>query len=430
MVRFFLMLAFMVWSSGVCAQTVEPDDLKLELSFEDRSGPLYTGEMVLLKVRGFYKIRIARETLEQPSLDGFDWMQLGEDTWTKDTSQGGEILQFERIVALFPNRAGTLEIDPFVHDLELWTLTGERYGHSLASAPISIEVTERPVQDEWWLPARRLTVTDSWSNAPDQLGTGEGALRVVTITVEGVRPEQIPRMPELESAGAHVFPHPEARITRLYRRGPVTRAVWRWTVRPENPPSAYLKPIRLPYFDTRAREHREIVIAAQRIAMTEEAVAEYLAGADRESVAAVEARAQATDSAARMARYAAGAVAPVGLLTGMIGGVFLLSPGLRRRRRARLLSRIGRIGPAPEIRALKRAAARGDVSGTRAAGLRIIRQGRGDTGRMTDALHALDRAVYGAAPAEPDLSAFAAAIAKAARSASVEPGQGQYFLDG
>jgi len=130
----------LVFSTTVSAQSVEPGDLRLELSFEERSGPLFRGEMILLKVRGFYKIRIARENLIQSALHGFDWMQLGEDKWSKDTSQGGEILQFERVIALFPNRAGTIEIQPYVHELELWTKNGKRFDHRLRSTPLSIDV--------------------------------------------------------------------------------------------------------------------------------------------------------------------------------------------------------------------------------------------------------------------------------------------------
>ncbi len=420
MVRFFLalivaMVAMVAMVTTMArAQTVEPGDLRLEVSFEEREGPLYTGEMVLLKIRGFYKIRIARETLEQGRLDGFDWMQLGEDTWTKDTTKGHEILQMERIIALFPNRAGTLEIAPFTHKLELWTRTGERYDHAITSEPITIEVTDRPETEGWWLPARRITVQDRWSNAPDKLGTGEGALRIVMVTVEGIRPEQMPPMPKLESAGAFVFPHPEKRITRLYKRGPVTRAFWRWTIRPENPPSAYLKPLHVPYFDTLAREHREIVIASQRIAMTEEAVAAYLAEADSESVAVMKERPNRRE-AAGATPYLAGIAAPLGLFGGLIGGVLLLWPGMRWRKPRRIAGIWSRLRPDPDLRLLKQAAAQGDTATARAAGQRLMTRSPGDGARMTRALQAVDRAIYSARPAAPDLKAFVSEMQKAHR---------------
>ena len=414
MVKLFIALLMIMFAGTVSAQTVEPADLKLELSFEERTGPLYTGEMVLLKVRGFYKIRIAREMLVQPDFDGFDWMQLGTDTWSKDTTKGGEILQFERVIALFPNRTGTLEIKPFEHQLELWTLTGERFDHVLASAPLSIEVTEPPDVAGWWLPARRLTVQDKWSNAPDKLDTGEGALRVVMVTVEGVLPEHVPPMPKLESAGAYVFAHPEKRIRRLYKRGPVTRVFWRWTIRPENPPSAYLKSLRLPYFDTTTREHKEIVIAAQRIAMTDEAVEAFLSEADETSVAAV-AEARRAEVASEGAPRFASLVTPLGLLAGLVGGVAVMMPSLRFRRRKDTKNLLTRLRPDPDARALKQAAARGDGAAARNAGLRLITKGEGDVEQMHKALAAFDRCAFAAREREPDLRSFARSMLSARR---------------
>ena len=417
--RFLFVLLMLAISTTVSAQTVKPGDLRLELSFEERSGPLYRGEMILLKVRGFFKIRIAREKLIQATLDGFDWMQLGEDQWSKDTSQGGEILQYERVIALFPNRVGTIAIEPFLHELELWTQNGKRFGYELESDTLSIDVAERPQSDDWWLPARRISVNDRWSNAPDKLGTGEGALRVVTITAQGVLPEQLPPMPVLGSAGALVFPHPEVRETRLYRSGPVTRVFWRWTVRPENPPSAYLEPIRLPYFDTKARAQKEIVIAAQRIAMTEEAVADYLARADDESIAAMDEE-TATKNEPFELIGGAGVVAPLGLLGGFIIGLIGLMPKLRWRRPKSYGEILRRFRRDPDLVAVGRAARTDDVAATRAAIVRLIDRRKGNTARMRLALLDLDRSVFGQPRKQADLKSVTKAVQQALRPPSGE----------
>jgi len=342
-------------------------------------------------------------------------MQLGEDKWSKDTSRGGEILQYERVIALFPNRAGAIEIQPFIHELELWTHDGKRFDHELKSEPLSIEVTERPTSSDWWLPARRITVADRWSNAPDKLGTGEGALRVVTITVQGVLPEQIPPMPELGSAGAFVFPHPEVRDTRLYRTGPVTRVFWRWTVRPENPPSAYLKPIHIPYFDTKAREHREIVLAAQRIAMTEEAVAAYLAEADDESIAAMNEEVEGRDQSAPTLRGAS-AVAPLGLLAGFAVGLVALNPDMRLRRRRGFRQFLQRFRPDPDKLAFKRAIKSDDTAAARSAVVRLIHRGEGDGVQLRKVLLDLDRQVFGNPQRPANLKRFSESVRESLRS--------------
>lgn len=403
-----LFCLLIVAATPLKAQTVDPADMTLEIKFEEMEADPYVGEMVLLTVTGAYKVPIAREDLVQPSLDGFDWMQLGEDKWTEDTTRGRKIVQFERVIALFPNRPGKIEIAPFIHRLELWTSDGRRFDHEVTSEGIDLTAQPEPQNEGWWLPAREITVEDNWSNPPDKLGEGEGVLRVIAVTVKGIRPEQMPVMPELEAAGAYVFAHPEHRMTRLYSSGPVTRTFWRWTIRPEHPPSAYLKPIRVPYFDTVAREQKVIEIAAQRIAMTDEAVAAFLAEADEESVDAMEA-ARSADAPVYL-RYA-GIVAPLTLGLGLFGGLGLLLSGSGRRGWRGFAPLLARFKRDPDRQALKRAAAAGDVAAARGAALRLIERDDRPEGRA--ALARLDKTLFAINPTTTDLRSFRREILRA-----------------
>ncbi len=396
-----LTLLACVTAAVAVAQSVDPADMTLSITFEEMEADPFVGEMVLLTITGAYKVPIARENLIQPSLDGFDWMQLGEDRWTEDTTRGRKIVQFERVIALFPNRPGDIEVAPFIHRLELWTNDGRRFDHDVTSDAIDLTAQPEPETEGWWLPARDITIDDAWSNPPDKLGEGEGVLRVIAVTIKGIRPEQMPVMPELGAAGAYVFAHPEHRITRLYPSGPVTRAFWRWTIRPEHPPSAYLKPIRVPYFDTVTREHKVIEIAAQRIAMTEEAVAAFLAEADAESVDAMEEARSGGDPV--YLRYA-GLAAPLTLGLGLFGGLAFLMSGSHRRRWRGFGPLVARLKRDPDRRMLARATKAGDVAGARAAAVRLIERQGGTEGRA--ALARLDRDLFAVKSAVPDLRRF------------------------
>ena len=356
--------------------------------------------MVLLKIKGAYKIPISLEEIEQPGLGGFDWMQLGLDSWFESTDRGLRVVNFERTMALFPNRPGPLAIEPFTHHLTLVTKSGERFERDVRSDPVTLDVLPRPEGADWWLPVRRIEVEDRWSNAPEDLGPGEGALRVLTLDIRGVKPSLIPPMPELEAAGAMAFPHPEKRFEKLGNRGPRALIFWRWTVRPDKPPSAYLKPLHLPYFDTVAREHKEIVIASQRIAMSDEAIAEY----EQETGETVE-------TTAPVPRQEGGTlfatIAPAAaLLLGLLGGLTAMVPGLRIKSREELTEAWRRLLPDPDRRALRRAARSGDPAAARAAAKRLEASAE-NPAAIADAIAALDRDLYGPEAASPDLRSFA-----------------------
>ena len=267
--RWLVVLLMLLPLPAQAQQGIEADDIRLELILEDRPHPPHVGEMILLMIRGTFKVAVVREALEQSPLTGFDWMQLGEDRWYKAREDGFEVLKFERRMALYPQRSGRIEIPPFVHQLEVLNPRRETVKTTEESNALTVEATPEPSGVDWWFPVRNIEISDRWSNQPEALATGAAALRIVALTVEGTAPQRIPPMPEMTGAGAFVFPHPEQKIVSLGPDGPVTRVFWRWTVRPDQDSAGYMNPIPITYFDAETREMRTISLSAQRVVYAE-----------------------------------------------------------------------------------------------------------------------------------------------------------------
>lgn len=257
--------------STLPARAVEDMHLTVEIDSETGAAP-YAGEMVNIAIRGRYRLPITLEQIEQPSLADFDWMQLGSDIWGEDRDRGLRVVTFERRMALYPMRAGTLEIGSFRHVLQLARPNGERYARTILSEPVRLKVLPVPESAHWWFPLRRIGIDDEWSNAPQGLARDQSALRKIVLTVEGTLPEMLPPMPMLTGAGVAILPHPERRRTLLRPGGPVTQVFWRWTIRPDAGGVGYVDPLTLAYFDTSAREMREITLAAQRVAFADASI--------------------------------------------------------------------------------------------------------------------------------------------------------------
>lgn len=264
--RVLLFLALLVTAPPAMAQQMAPGTIQLAVEIEDRAHTPHVGEMVLVTIRGSYRAPITLESLKQPPLDGFNWMQLGEDRWFNTAEQGQTVVNLERRMALFPQASGTLEIGAFAHNLVLLSPDGRRFEHVETSAPRTLNVDPAPQNAAWWFPVRGIEVSDNWSNPPERLAEGGAALRLVVLTAHGVEPELLPPMPEMTGAGAYLFPHPEKRIVTLGPSGPITRAFWRWTVRPKEETAGFINPLTIHYFDVHSREHQEITLTAQRVA--------------------------------------------------------------------------------------------------------------------------------------------------------------------
>ncbi len=361
------LIAWLFWTSVAFAQssTVLPTDAELTVTVENAEVTPYTQEMILITIEGVYRRHITLEKLEQPDLSGFNWMQLGADFWYDDTEAGKKVKKFKRRMALYPDRAGEVEIGPFIHHLTLTDEGDDWFAHDIQSEPFTIKVEQAPAVPDggWWFPVRRLEVGDNWSNSPDQLVEGEGVLRIIRVEAIGVGPDMIPPMPELKSPSAMIFPHPEKRIVELSPYGPVSVAFWRWTIRPTNTTSAILEPIEFDYFDTVNRVPRKAVISPQRLAYLESEL-------DTPPVVAEPAR---LGSLPVMAVFGVGAV--LGLVVMLMGRRF--SPDAIRR------------WPMfdPLVRDLKRAERMGDGVALRRAAKALIRRdgaGRDRQARLSE----------------------------------------------
>ncbi|KQT10084.1 hypothetical protein ASG40_09215 [Methylobacterium sp. Leaf399] len=252
---------------------VAPGDLTFTVTPERNGNAApFSREMVLLRIRGVYRQPILLEEVVQPSLANFSWTQLGRDTWTKTRlPDGPTAIAFERVVAVFPHHAGDFTIEPFIHRLTI-NDEGVRKVVDVRSAPIALPVAQwtKPtggpdVKEPWWLPAKDVTITDSWSPDPETIKLGESARRIVTIEAQGMIAEGLPPRPVMRTRGILTFAGPVTRETVITPSGPIARATYQWDVRPGVPEIIPLDAIVIPWFDTVARIMREAEIPARQI---------------------------------------------------------------------------------------------------------------------------------------------------------------------
>ncbi|MDR7035506.1 hypothetical protein J2X36_000241 [Methylobacterium sp. BE186] len=392
-------------AAGPARAEIEPGDLTLTVTPE-RNGNAdpFAREMVLLRIHGVYKQQILLEEVVQPTLANFSWTQLGRDIWSRTKLPDGQsAIAFDRVIAIFPHHAGDFTLDPFVHRLTL-SDAGVRKVVDVRSAPISLPVATwkgaggPDAKEPWWLPARDVSITDSWSPDPETLKVGESARRIVTVEAQGMVAEGLPPRPVMRTRGILTFAGPVNRETIITPQGPVARATYQWDVKPAIDEIIPLNAITISWFDTVSRTMREAEIPARQIG----------GGLpDREG------------EAPRAAFASPYAIAAAGLAAFGLG-LALLGYGVGGGARLRL--------GAPSRRALRRAAAAGDATAFRSAlgqglqaepGLAPIWQGQPET---ATALAALDRAVYapGGSPA-PDLRRLAARLSRPVRQRGGAP---------
>ena len=305
-------LALAIAASAAAQERSIFDDVKLEVTPETHGVDPYPNELVMLRIRGTYRPLVNIAHMIQPPLTNFGWTNLTRDISFSAEFDGFPARGFERVIAIFPDKSGDLELGSFTHKLSVVDGVGQKT-IEVKSKPITLKVAEwvgpggprDPKQ--WWLPSSEVRVTDQWSGDPNHVPRGETVRRTVTIEADGVMAEQLPPPPIMRSPGVISFRGPIDRETRVTENGPVARAVYRWDMRPTTASPAIVEPFDIPWFDTRSRTLRKAVIPAQRMAWAS-------AGAPAEA------------TTAKPEGPSAWAVAGAGALA-FLGGLALLSIG-------------------------------------------------------------------------------------------------------
>ncbi|HEY8065956.1 MAG TPA: BatD family protein [Methylosinus sp.] len=371
---------------------------RVEVRVELPAQTPYVGEPLRLVLRSAIRGRILLDHIIQPSLVDFDWQQFGVDSSSEEMIDGFWTPVVERVLMIYPLRAGRLTIPSFTRRIAYRIDESGRVETEFASAPFEIEARARDglvPPGESFLPARSLRITDSWEPEPDKIPFGETARRMVTVEAEGITADRLPPLPNFRAPGIITFAAPVERRTIVTDQGPIARAVYRWSVRPVSSIAAFAPPIRIGWFDVVTRRMRESAAPERRVAFLE----------------------TARDQAAARERTSRGLLAPKPLIAALasfvatIAVVFLLA-ALPRRALGRRPAALG---------ALRRAASAGDVAAFRHASSQLAQADREGWRRIVARedigapLAALDACLYGrkSATRPPPLALLARAIAAA-----------------
>ncbi|MCC7325184.1 MAG: protein BatD [Burkholderiales bacterium] len=218
--------------------------LESEVGTSDRS--VYVQQQIPYTVRLLYDDGIVDGELAAPQPDSAVVEQLGDDKRYTTTRNGREYKVIERRYAIAPEKSGKLRIEaavfhgraasesastggdvdvddilarmlrdsPFANDPAL--RNGLLGGFPLASRsrPVSargpeISVDVRPRPTAWtghWLPAKRVTLHDSWADNPPRFKVGEPVTRTITVDVKGLAASQIPTIDMAQPEHARAYP--------------------------------------------------------------------------------------------------------------------------------------------------------------------------------------------------------------------------------
>jgi hypothetical protein len=187
---------------GACAPSARAAAPGLVIEAELAPARVYVGGEARLRLRLMLAPGVRPGTLRPPALgDAADVSPLPPIRLYRTERSGARYDVLERSYAIVPHRAGLLVVPgaEFQSAPKFVDVPGQDDGRPLPSAQGPARALEvRPIPPgaaEPWLPARSLTLEESWSRDPDAaLAAGLPVTRTLVLRAEGLAAERLPRL--------------------------------------------------------------------------------------------------------------------------------------------------------------------------------------------------------------------------------------------
>ena len=234
---------------------------------------VYVQGQVILTLRVQQAINLDARSITELALDNAFIKPLEQNSFRRNID-GRPWLVLEVRYAIFPEQSGTLEIP--VQTFSARESQPRRGffnpgsgGRQLrrSTASLKIEVLPRPANftATTWLPARRLTLEESWSTPPEQLRAGESSTRTIRILGEGLQGAQLPPVLFPATDGLKYYPdQPEISDTEV-ATGLLGSRQDSAAVVPTRAGSWTIPEIRIPWWDIESGQVRYAVLPGREI---------------------------------------------------------------------------------------------------------------------------------------------------------------------
>ena len=234
---------------------------------------VYVQSQVILTLRVSQAINLERRNISEFTLNNAFVKPLEQRSF--QTRIDGRQWRVDEIrYAIFPEQSGTLEIPQQVFSgrvtqrrRSLFDIGGNGQRVRRIAGPISIEVLPIPAAfvGDNWLPARNVTVEESWSSPPERLGVGESATRTIRITAEGAQGAQLPPIRFKPVDGLKYYPDQPSIGEEELPSGLLGIREDNAAVVPTRAGTYTIPELRIPWWDTQNRALNYAVVPAREI---------------------------------------------------------------------------------------------------------------------------------------------------------------------
>jgi BatD DUF11 like domain len=253
------------------APQVDPGNETVLFEAELDRQEVYVQGQLILTLRLQQAINLDRRSISELELDNAFVLPLEQQSFQR-TIDGRPWLVHEVRYAIFPEQSGTLEIPA-----QSFSARESRPRRSLfdssangrlirrSTAALRVTVLPRPLEypgGATWLPARAVTLKETWSADPATLKAGESVTRTIEIRGAGLQGAQLPPVTPGVTDGLKYFPDQPSIDDSEISSGVLGSRRDSVAIVPTRAGQVTLPEIQVPWWDTQAGELRVATLPA------------------------------------------------------------------------------------------------------------------------------------------------------------------------
>jgi hypothetical protein len=222
----------------------------------------YVQSQVIYKVRLLLSVAVSNASLSEPEVDGAAAIleKNGDDVRYQTRRNGKRYDVIERSYAIYPQTSGAISIEPLVFQAQSGSRSGffgnpfNTGARTLVVRSEAVTLDVRPIPTAFtgrnWLPASKVTLTESWSEDPPEYSVGEPLTRTLTLSAEGVTASQLPELPGWNTSAIKQYPDMPSLNNQLTQSGITGHRTERIAMIPNQAGDYTLPAISIPWWNT------------------------------------------------------------------------------------------------------------------------------------------------------------------------------------
>ncbi len=189
-------------SASPNGQATIPAKIFLESSVDKKSG--WVQSQFIYSVRILRTVNWAGASLSEPTTNDADAIlqKVSEDNF-QTTRNGIRYEVFERRYAIYPQKSGSLRINPITFEARInaaqpktifdsFRMSGQLKRLRSKAIDITVKAAPSNINLQDWLPATKIQLIEEWSDDIQNIKAGDPVTRTITIAAEGLTGVQLP----------------------------------------------------------------------------------------------------------------------------------------------------------------------------------------------------------------------------------------------